>query len=64
MRASVEGSFDDVVGRTTDADDGRCAEGGDGGDGIVHRIISDVAVLAVNYDAVEACQGDYLGHAD
>lgn len=61
MSTGVEGSFQDVVGWSADADDGRAAEGGDGGDGVVHAVVADVAMFAVDDDSVEAGEGDDLG---
>jgi hypothetical protein len=61
LSSRVERALDDVGARAPDTDDRADAERTDGGDTVVHRLVADVAVLAVDDDAVEAGEGEDLG---
>jgi hypothetical protein len=64
MSTGIQGAFEDIVGRAADTDNWGNAERGDGSDGVMHGIVSNVSVLTVNDDTVNASQGHDLGLAD
>lgn len=63
LSSGIQGSLDEVWRRSADPDDGRNAQSGNGGHRIVHRVVADVSVLAIDDDTVKACQGYDLRHA-
>lgn len=59
---SIQRPLDDIRCWTSDSDDGGDAKSGNGRDGVVHRVIANVTVFAIDDDAIESGEGDNLSH--
>lgn len=49
---SIQGALDQIGGGTANPDDGGDTRGSNGANRIMHAVVADVAVLAIDYDSL------------
>lgn len=57
LSTGIESTLDDIGCGTSNTDQWRNVESGDGSDGIVHRVVTDVTMFTVDYDSLSISQG-------